>query len=328
MQTALFLLILAGGIGGVIVVLGASRRLPREWLAALRRVADELDLDYESGGWLGIPRAAGRIGDHGYALDSWVGSPGDEPKVCARIAVEARLPEGLELRKEGRISSFVRSLSRTDIQVGDPTFDDRFFVEGDRDVAVLARLGHRARRALLEASEAFDVQVRQGKLVWIADGLLNDKDVLLHVSRVLLELADALTEHAGRPAQALLHHAFHDEHLGFRRKALEALLEHQGRSHEAAEALERAGQDQDPGIRFLAARHRGEAGLAAIQALLTEGGLPASMREEALAVLGPRVGGGLSLDAAGAQDGELSLQRGDEGALSRAPVRKKRQTRS
>jgi hypothetical protein len=201
--------------------------------------------------------------------------------------------------------------------VGIDAFDEKFLLKGRRDVAVLARLGYRSRVAMMQAIGKHGVKVRKGQVEWVESGLINDREKLLAVSAVMIELADALTEHSGRPAQALLHHAFHDKHPRFRRRSLEALLTELGRSHEASQALEQAEVDPDAGIRFLAARQRGEAGLDTIHGLLSERDLPAEMREEAAALLGPRFGGGLSLSSE-AQAGELSMQRADEGALSEA----------
>ena len=314
-------------IAVVVVALWLSSKTMEKWRDTLQTVATELGISHDPGTWLKAASSSGQIGEHHYKLDSYTVSSGKSSQTFTRIVLDVSLPSELELKKEGMLSGLAKAFVGEDVQVGIEAFDEKFLLKGRRDVAVLARLGYRSRVAMMKAIGKHGVKVRKGQVEWIGNGLVNDAARLLDISRAMLELADALTEHSGRPAEALLHHAFHDKHPRFRRRALEALLTELGRSHEAAEALTRAEQDPDPGVRFLAARQRGEPGLDTIHALLSEQGLPAEMREEAAALLGPRFGGGLSLSS-DAQAGELSLQHAEEGALSEAEParRRKKQT--
>lgn len=328
MEFALLFLVSIVVAAIVVFALWASNKSAQKWRVALQQVATVLGIGHEPGSWLKGAYSAGDVGDHHYKLDSYTVSTGKSSQTFTRIVLKTQLPEGLELKKEGLLSGFAKAFVGEDVQVGIEAFDDKFLLKGRRDVAVLARLGYRSRVAMMGAIGKHGVKVRKGQLEWIESGLVNDAEKLLQVTGAMLELADALLEHSGRPAQALLHHAFQDKHPKFRRRALEALLAELPRSHEATDALDRAQRDPDPGIRFLAARHRGEEGLDTIHALLSEGGLPREMREEATALLGPRFGGGLSLSAEG-RAGELSLQRAEEGALSEVePVRARRKPRT
>jgi len=151
----------------------------------------------------------------------------------------------------------------------------------------------------------------EGAVAWTTDGKATDPDEMERVSLAVLKLARALGEHRGPPARGLLHHAFHDPEIEFRRRALEALLAELPRSFEAKEALPLAEQDPDPVIRFLAARHRGE--LETVRALLGEG-LPEEQAAEAKRMLASRLAGGLSVAAE--RDGGLSVQGAEEGALA------------
>lgn len=329
MEALLFVPVAIVVIAIIVFAIWASSKAMEKWRDTLQDVAEQLGLEYDPGTWLRKASSAGAIGDHQYKLDSYTVSTGKSSQTFTRIILDVNLPSELELKKEGLLSGFAKAFVGEDVQVGIEHFDEKFLLKGRRDVAVLARLGYRSRVAMAKSIGTWGVKVRKGQIEWVEGGLISDADKLMAVSRAMIELADALTEFPSRPATALLHHAFNDKHPQFRRRALEALLTELGRSEEAAAALKRAAQDPDPGIRFLAARQQGEAGLSTIHALLGEQGLPAEMREEAAALLGPRFGGGLSLSADG-QAGELSMQRADEGALSEAAeparVRRKKQT--
>ena len=266
----------------IVIALWASSKAMEKWRATLEAVGTELGVIYDAGTWLKPASSEGPIGEHQYKLDSYTVSTGKSSQTFTRIVLGVHLPTELELKKEGLLSGFAKAFVGDDVQVGIDAFDEKFLLKGRRDVAVLARLGYRSRVAMMQAIGKHGVKVRKGQVEWVESGLINDREKLLAVSAVMIELADALTEHSGRPAQALLHHAFHDKHPRFRRRSLEALLTELGRSHEASQALEQAEVDPDAGIRFLAARQRGEAGLDTIHGLLSERDLPAEMREHAV----------------------------------------------
>ncbi len=328
MEALLFIPLALLVVAIVVFAIWASSKAMEKWRNTLQAVAAELDIAYDAGTWLKPSFSAGAVGEHQYKLDSYTVSTGKSSQTYTRIVLDTRLPGQLDLKKEGLLSGFAKAFVGEDIQVGIDDFDERFLLKGRRDVAVLARLGFRSRKAIRGAIGRYGVKVAKGQLTWYEGGLCTDTEKLMAISRAMLELADALTEFSGPPARALLHHAFEDEVPAFRRRALEGLLTELGRSDEARQALARAADDPDPGIRYVAARHQGEAGLDTIHALLTEGGLPEEMRGEAAALLGPRYGGGLSLSAE-AQAGGLSMQQAEEGALSEAEparMRRKKQT--
>jgi len=257
----------------------------------------------------------GEVAGLPFRLESLVDQAGGVHHPSIRITVEG-LPAGLTLGLEGP----ARAWRREDIQAGLADFDRLFRMEARRDVELLARLGERTRLAMVEAIAACDARVGGGAITWESSGRPLDPDDVERTVRAILELADALAEHAGPPARGLLHHVRHDPEPEFRRRALEALLRELPRSFEAKEALPLAEEHPDPALRYLAARQRGEAGLATIRALVAEG-LPEELAEEARALLAPQHGGGLSLSEQ--PGGALSLDRGGEGGLSEAQSMKR-----
>ena len=286
----------------------ASHRWDR-WHMAISEVGHTLDVSGTPGTRFRQGSLQGLVGASHLELRTGVRDVERAGPPVTRLRVYAGLPEELYLEVEGRRPS-------RDVRVGIEAFDARFCLHGGGDAALLARLGHRSRAAIAAAVGRHGVRVRGGKIEWTQSGVCHDPARLLAVARAALELAEALSEHDGATEEALLHHAFHDPHPRFRRAALAALIEHVGSSPAAGEALDRAPTDPDVGIRYLAARQRGEAGLETIRQLLREG-LPEDLRGDAAALLGPGWGGGLTL-VDDAPDGSLSLEQGQEGALSAA----------
>ena len=302
----------------VITFVLAARGLARgdrDRRAAIDQVARDLRLRFEPGRRHEPPCAKGLLGGHSVWVESSVGS---QMSSSTRIAITSRLPAGLSVKKRERHIPPDQSVPSGGVQTGEPGFDRSFVVVGARPVEVLARLGHRSRAAIREAIEDRGIRVQGGELGWSRDwaGESPAPSALVAKAEELRELADALTEHAGRPARALLHHAFEDPHVGCRRRTLEALLTELGDSPEATEALERAEGDSDCVIRYLAARQRGEEGLEVIRRLVLSHELPPAQRREGAAMLAGRLGGGLSLSHEEAGGGELSFEPRGAGGLS------------
>ncbi len=296
-------LVLATVVLGIIAFAAFSERgRRRRWSDTLQQLCDARpDLKrHDSPGW---SRVYGSVGRFALEVRADAGR-------STTIQLTTGLPETLGLRRSHSLDL------RRDHQVGIERFDERFRLEERRDVAVLARLGERTRTAMWAAVDEGGVQVRGGDLVWQKEGT-RDLAALTRVIGLMVELAEALCEHDGRPAEGLLHHAFEDPDPCFRRRCLDALLTSLRRAPEAEEAIARAADDPDPEIRYLAAKARGDDGLAAIRQLVDEG-LPEPTRGEAVALLAPRFGGGLSV-APGGQSGAVSLEPEAAAGLSEAP---------
>jgi hypothetical protein len=313
------LVLLVLGVVGVFSI-ASERGRRRRWEEALGLLAQHVD-----GLVLEPRRPWSRVTGRVQGFEVEVATSGDSNGQSTRIEVAAGLPRSLNLRVEHGLDF------GADVQAGIHAFDQRFRLAGRRDIAVLARLGDRTRQAMWAAVHEHGVSIRDGVIRWRTQGTVLDADKLKAVVPAMIELAAALRQHGDRPAVELLHHAFEDPDLLFRRRCLEALLDSLRQSPEAEQALERAEQDPDPGIRYLAARERGD--LDAIHALVDSGELPSAMRSGAIMLLGPRYGGGLSIADEG-QEGGLSLQADAEGALSEAreaeppprrPAKKQRQ---
>jgi hypothetical protein len=298
------------------VIYGAKAK--EAWQTALRSVADQFGVAYDPGTWLRGSSVEGNVDGRHYKLDTFTVSTGKSSQTYTRIVLDTELPKGLELKKEGIFSGLAKTFVGDDVQVGIDRFDDEFLLKGRRDVAVLARLGLRSRKAMWTAVREHGVKLKNGQLAWVVGGMVSDLDRLLSVSESMFELAGALAEHSERPAVALLHHAFSDPDMRFRRRCLAALIDDMPRAPETADALQRAAGEDDPGLRFLAAAAQGAPGLPTIKTLLADERLPQEMRERGATLLGPQYGGGLSIATDEGQGGELSLQADADGGLSEA----------
>lgn len=314
---ATFFAVVAGTVVTAAVIFFSLARRNR-WRDTLSYLADSYGLRFSPGTFFKGSVAEGSVGEFGLKFDSYTVSTGKSSQVYTRVVVSTGLPKGLSLKKEGLFSGFKKVFTGSDVEVGIDDFDDAFLIDGARESAVLSRLGARSRAAIWNAIGATGATLKDGQIRWTTSGLVTDTARLRGVADALLELATALSDHAGSNADCLARHVGTDPDVAFRRTCLEALMRDLPNAPQTAAALREATRDADVGLRFLAAKSLGAEGLEVIRALLREGGLPEDMRREAAALLGPSYGGGLALSPEG-DAGGLSLQSGaGEGALSEA----------
>lgn len=194
-------------------------------------------------------------------------------------------------------------------------FDARFSVASRPGWRALVRLGSRARTAV-EGVRWEGFAVRHGLVDWEYKGLLTRPEELLGLLDRLEALVEALSEFDDRPAAGLLHHSFEDPDEAFRRRCFEALLREFPNSAQAAQARTRGAASTDPVLRFLVAREAED--LLTLEALVVDGGLPEELQVQAAGLVGPRLGGRLSVKDPADDGGELSLESAKRGALSKA----------
>lgn len=175
--------------------------------------------------------------------------------------------------------------------IGDPSFDDQVFIQGNA-IAARAVLGLHAREACISwfSEKRF-----------LADGILTnpieyaaavvDPEPIMAEINDMLALEMVLRVREGEIAARLEHNAVHDEVEEVRKRCFTALLKKYETSLEAKQASQKLLECGDPKSRFLAAKHLGlpiaESGSLSMAApeggdlaLSEEGGLSISNAED------------------------------------------------
>ncbi len=300
---------------GVLIVVGAvalvASRLPR-WRGATGEALEAIAEVARRRG-LGISRSerSCETSSPDGRLVVGVHSAGPLSDHRTWITLKTSIDEDFGLAPKGKLTGV--DLYEARVQIED--FDARFSLASRPDWKILVRLGTRA-RAAVEGVRWERFSIRHGLVEWEHKGLVTRPEELLGLLDRLEALAQALTEFDGRPAAGLLHHAFEDSDRGFRHRCFEALLRELPRSDEATEARTRGAASSDPALRFHVAREAGD--LATLEGLVVDGGLPEELRAQAAGLVGPRLGGRLSVGDPADEGGELSYEPAEAGGLSAA----------
>ncbi len=185
----------------------------------------------------------------------------------------ARVPAGLGLERERSSLGF---LSREDVIVGDPAFDERVRVRGGAEPA-LAALGPEARLEILDALDA-------GNVLRVADGAVvvelqfegSPTRLAEEITRAARIATSLLVQGEGRGTgsagrrEALVRRATEDPEPGVRLRALETLEEIGEMPGHAGEVARRLLADPHPEVRLRAAATLGEEGFETLAAVVRE----------------------------------------------------------
>jgi hypothetical protein len=306
-------LVAATIVGGTVRLVLAKRR----WTRTLKQTARQLGLDFRRRTVFRQAKVVGVLDGVTLRVTSRSARSGRMSKASVEALIELEgLPGGIVLERRGRLGDLHRPLSGAVVPLHIEDFDRRFLLRGPDAGAVLAAFGAEARARVLPAVGERGARLGSGRIELVRPGLDIGAEELAATTTDLLELARALMERASDPADALLSHAFGDPDVGFRRRCLKYLLRQLSRSDQAREAMSVARTDVDPGIRFLALRELGDEATGEIRLLVRHGGLPEDLHAEAVDLLGPKFGGGLSVEVG--DGGELSIEPAEVGGLSKS----------
>ena len=236
-------------VGGLIVWL--SMRTRKKWNHRLSRIASELSLEFQPGGFLQRARASGSVASFPTVIDTYSQGSGKNSALYSRITVSPSLPGELTVHKESFFSGIAQRFMGEDIQAGVSQFDDTFVLKGVSDDVGLSLFGARSRTAIWSVLTDARFRVEGGKLIYRQRGYLESQSQALDAVRQMTELAQALSEFSQAPAQGLLHHAFNDPEPSFRARCFDALLRSHWGSSECKEAMERGRSQDDPNFLFL-----------------------------------------------------------------------------
>ena len=312
------------GIVGLGILVAKKKR--KAWTERLTSLGQKLDLEVSPAGLFKRAKASGRVGSFGVVIDAYSQKRGNSSTLYSRITLDPPIPEGLSVSKESFLSGLAQRFIGEDIRAGLPLFDDTFVLKGVSDPVALSMLGQRSRAALWNTVSENNFGVSDGKLVYRQVGYLASDEEALAKVELLVELGEALTEFAHRPAAGLLHHAFSDPAPAYRSRCFDALLRHYWGSSECQEAMELGRQSEDPNFLFLIEQRSESPNLDVVARLVRGGQLDEPLQDAATAMLGNRFAGGLSLGNEEAE-GALSVSQGNQGALSREEARDARPAR-
>ncbi len=277
MEAAFIILAFAGA--GVAYFYAHARQ--KRFEAALRTVADTYGLEFSPSSWRTSAQIAGTLDGVDVVVDSYTQGSGKSSQIYTRARASGPLPADLTLAEEGFGSALGKLFKGEDIQVGDAYFDGRVLVRGDT-FDTLARLDEAGRDAVLDGLAA-DAHVTDGEAITRRSGHIDEVHALDAMLQTVLSLARAL-DHGGDPGGRLARAVGADPSVGYRLRALEALL---ARRHPAAQDAARAALDSDHApLRLQAAMAIGAEGAPIVEAVACDPRAPEAVRLDAIGWLG------------------------------------------
>ena len=232
------LLPLGVGAAALLPYLLRRRRRLRDWQDA----ADVCGLQVvETSGW--SPQLTTRAGPVTVTLEA---AYGDETRVFIRGPVSPSL-HAVSIRREPLLRR------APEIEIGDPSFDSTFFIEGPKR-HVLALLDAEMRDRMIRANKESRLQISTGILL----AELPDKMVLFLLS-LLVDIGQRLAQPMD-VLQRLTDNAHRDPEPGVRLQNLLLLARELPGEPWTVEALRTACSDPSPGIRLRAAQELGAEG--------------------------------------------------------------------
>ena len=268
---------LAGGlvIGLVALVLWIAVQQRKAWVAALHQVSSDHGLRVHEGTWLKGATADGRLGDLQVLVDTYTVSTGKSSSTYTRIRAWGDQPAALVIAPEGLVARFGKALGASDLEVGDPAFDDAVILRGEPPARLLSRLDRPARAAIAQAA-ARGAKLERGTWTLVEGGMIADAGRLSTMVGGVVRAARELARTDIAPADGLWALVERDPVPGVRQRALDLLL-HLEPDPRAFEGLL---DEPDPRIRLRAARAMSR--IEVLAGLLTG---PADVRRDAAIAL-------------------------------------------
>jgi HEAT repeat protein len=296
----LFAIAVAAVAGGLTLLVEFRRQ--RAQMEAWRRAAARVgltDLDETEGGLFGKPSLDGRAGEVAVRLERYSRNRGEHG---TRIVVGlGHGPGGLYLRRESVGTAIEkRVLGEREIEIGDRSFDEEFFVQGRAPVAI-AVLDHEARRRValllrgripLPGGLSVDVgaSVSDGVLEVTVNesGFLGRREKMPEILAVVLDVARRLVA-PGDLAARIAENLRSEPAVGVRVQAVRVLAREFPRHPATRDALLAACQDPSEDVRLRAGIALGEDGRGTLLELASGGRAHDACAAEAITSLGTSV---------------------------------------
>jgi hypothetical protein len=278
---AAFIIVTFVGAGVAIYYAHARQKRQKQSEAALQVVADRHGLDFTPSTWRSSALIAGTLHGVSVVVDHYTRRAGKSSETFTRARASGPLPADLSLAVEGLGSALGKLFKGEDVQVGDTFFDGRALVRGDT-FDTLARLDAAGRDAVLDALAA-DVQVADGEAVTLKRGHVDHAEELEAMLQNVLAVVRAL-DHGGDPGARLARAVAADPSVGYRLRALEALVTR--RDPAVADAARAALDSEHPPLRLQAAMALGAEGAPVVEAVADDPALSPAVRLDAIGWLG------------------------------------------
>jgi Zn-dependent protease with chaperone function len=148
-----------------------------------RQVASDIGGDYQDGGLFGQDVLRYRSGDSEITLDTWIEVGGDDSTTYTRMRAPFVNKDVLSLKiyRAGLFAPVGPFLGIQDIQIGDPSFDENFVIQGNNHTKIRWLLGDTTLKELIQMQPDLCLEIRHD------DGTWDDKDLLIFKCRGVLK---------------------------------------------------------------------------------------------------------------------------------------------
>jgi len=196
------------------------------------------------------------------------------------ISISGDLPTDISIGPETTINSLSKLVGMDDPEIGQPTFDELAYLDGDL-TQLLSYLNREARRATLLGLER-GATLRNGEVKLQLDRKLMDVTEMLESIEFALDMATTLRRGERGQAGRLIHVIRTDTNRTIRENCLSALLRVHPNLAITRKFTQELLSDRSASIRFMAARSRRTDGTATLESLVTTPNTPVNIRVDAL----------------------------------------------
>jgi len=241
------------------------------WAAA----AEELGVEFRPAGFLTTRSIKGR--KDGIPLEITT-SGGKNAATCFQVRPPA-LPPTLAVRAEGAWTNLGKIFSGEDVLLHEPEFDRQVNIHGVEE-EIVALMDHDTRAEVMELV-GLGGTIGEGAITLRRPGIIREREELVRLASLLVSLGKHLAR--GPIPALLLENAQSDPIVAVRVRSLEILANNYAFFAEGKAAAAMALEDRSPRVRmFGALLDKGEAGIAVLQALVQDSGVPGDVRASSL----------------------------------------------
>jgi len=127
-----------------------------------RQLCNEIGADFVDGGFWQGQKAVARVDEWTVTLDTHTVSTGRSSVTYTRLRAPYVNRDGFRftIYRKSVFSGLGKLLGMQDIEVGEPSFDDEFIIQGNHEAKVRALFAHAPLRELIEAQPAIHLTVK------------------------------------------------------------------------------------------------------------------------------------------------------------------------
>ena len=192
-----------GIVGAVVIalpfIIKVATKQKKKTLAAWKEAAKQLGLNADPKRTLITGSCTSAEGAKQFECKIWtfVVYRGESSSRYTKFQVmfDGSFDVGLKIRSEGSFNKFTKFFGAQDIQILDEEFDKAFMIKGDGTNEIRQVLTPERKMAILNASQALPkFEIDKEGANWTTGGTIRDTQKLVSTMRVLIELADAISQ--------------------------------------------------------------------------------------------------------------------------------------